>query len=72
MLNTYTQIYIQFVFAVQNRMSLIQDAWKNELSKYIINQQQNHKKRTFREEYLELLSRFNVDYDKRYILKDIQ
>ena len=40
--------------------------------KYIINQEQHHKKKTFREEYIELLNRFNVDYDERYILKDIQ
>jgi hypothetical protein len=40
--------------------------------KYIINQEQHHKKRTFKEEYLELLNKFNVDYDERYILKDIQ
>ena len=35
MANTYTQIYIQAVFAVQNRMSLIQPQWKEELYKYI-------------------------------------
>ena len=153
MANTYTQMYIQFVFAVQNRRSLIQTAWKDELYKYItgivqnnkhkliaingmsnhihvfvgykphqlipdllqdikgsssgwinkkgfvkgkfkwqegygafsyshsqidrvvkyiLNQEQHHNKKTFREGYLELLSRFNVDYDERYILKDIQ
>ena len=69
MANTYTQIYIQFVFAVQNRVSLIQPTWKDELYKYIMNQQQHHKKKTFREEYLELLNRFNIDYNERYILK---
>ena len=153
MANTYTQLYIQFVFAVQNRVSLIQTAWKDELYKYIcgivqnnkhkliaingmpnhvhvfigykphqlipdllqdikgsssgwinqkgfikgkfrwqesygafsyshshidkvvkyiLNQEQHHRKKTFGEEYLELLSRFNVDYNERYILKDIQ
>lgn len=35
MANTYTQIYIQAVFAVQNRQSIIQNEWKNELHKYI-------------------------------------
>lgn len=35
MANTYTQIYIQFVFAVQNRIGLIQEHWKNELYKYM-------------------------------------
>ena len=153
MANTYTQLYIQFVFAVQNRRSLIQNEWKDELYKYItgivqnnkhkltaingipnhihifigykphqlipdllqdikgsssgwinskgfinskfnwqegygafsyshsqidrvvkyiMNQEQHHKKKTFREEYLELLNKFNVEYDERYILKDIQ
>ena len=153
MANTYSQIYIQFIFAVQNRASLVQHAWKDELYKYITgivqankhkliaingmpdhihvfvgykphqmipdllqdikgassgwinkkgfikgkfswqegygafsyshshidnvvkyitNQEQHHKKRTFREEYIELLNKFNVDYNERYILKEVQ
>jgi len=35
MANTYTQIHIQVVFAVQNRRSLIAPAWKEELYRYI-------------------------------------
>lgn len=35
MANTYTQIYIQVVFAVYGRESLIQPIWKDELYKYI-------------------------------------
>ena len=35
MANTYTQIHLQFVFAVQNRISLIQDIWKPDIYKYI-------------------------------------
>ena len=153
MANTYTQIYLQFVFAVQDRVSLIKDVWKDELykyitgivqnnkhkliaingmpnhihifigykphqlipdllqdikgsssgwinnrgfvnnkfrgqesygafsyshsqidrvAKYIINQEQHHKRKKFREEYIELLNRFDIDYDDRYILKDIE
>jgi len=41
--NTYTQIYIQFVFAVKARESLIQISWKNELYKYITGIVQNNK-----------------------------
>lgn len=43
--NTYTQIHIQVVFAVQNRQSLISGHWKDELYKYItgIIQNNNHK-----------------------------
>ncbi|MEI6519893.1 MAG: IS200/IS605 family transposase [bacterium] len=33
--NAYTQIYIQIVFAVQNRMALIDPLWEDELYKYI-------------------------------------
>lgn len=35
MANTYTQIHVQAVFAVQNRQSLIQKDWKDELYKYL-------------------------------------
>lgn len=42
MANTYTQIHIQVVFAVQNRQSLIQQKFKEELYKYITGIIQNH------------------------------
>lgn len=152
MANTYTQIHIQTVFAVQNRQSLIDDEWQDHLYKYITaiirnndhkllqingmpdhvhilfgfrpvqslsdlmkqvkqdsskwvnqsrhtnyrlswqegygafsysksqlprvinyiqNQQEHHKTRTFREEYLALLETHGVDYDERYIFKPI-
>ena len=152
MANTYTQIYLQFVFAVENRASLIQPEWKNELYKYItgivqnnnhkliringmpnhihvfvgykphqlipdllqdikgnsstwinekkfirgqfnwqagygafsyshsqidhvvqdiMNQEKHHTKKTFLQEYTELLERFDIPYDDRYILRDI-
>jgi REP element-mobilizing transposase RayT len=45
MANTYTQIHIQLVFAVQNRASLIKDSWKDEMYKYMtgIIQNKDHK-----------------------------
>ena len=42
MANTYTQIHIQVVFAVQDRQSLIKNEWKDELYKYITGIIQNH------------------------------
>ena len=152
MANTYTQLYIQLVFAVQNRVSLVQPEWEDELYKYItgivqnnghkliaingmpnhihvfigykphqllpdllqdikgsssgwinrkrfvrgkfrwqesygafsyshsqidsmvkyiMNQKQHHKTTSFREEYIEFLNSFKVNYNERYILKDI-
>jgi REP element-mobilizing transposase RayT len=153
MANTYTQIYIQYVFAVQNRASLINEKWQTQLYKYISgiaekhehklfvingmpdhvhvlismnpkqapsdlmyhikrssslwvnenklvtgkfswqegfgafsygksqipdiaryieNQQQHHKKRSFIEEYIELLNDFGIEYDERYIYNPIE
>ncbi|HEY1719355.1 MAG TPA: IS200/IS605 family transposase [Verrucomicrobiae bacterium] len=37
--------------------------------RYIENQQKHHAKKSFREEYVELLEKFDVDYDKKYIFK---
>jgi putative transposase len=45
MANTYTQLHIQFVFAVKYRKAMILESWKNELHKYItgIFQKNDHK-----------------------------
>lgn len=148
MANTYTQIYIHVVFAVQGRQGLIPKAHKEELHKYIVgiirnknqkliainsmpdhvhlliglspnmalsdlirdvkanssrfinekrwvrgkfnwqegfgafsysrsqlnavvnyieNQEKHHSIRPFREEYLEMLKRFDVEYDPKYV-----
>jgi REP element-mobilizing transposase RayT len=42
MANTYSQIHIQTVFAVQERNCLIRELWKDELYKYITGIIQNH------------------------------
>ncbi|MHB9012617.1 MAG: IS200/IS605 family transposase [Ignavibacteriaceae bacterium] len=152
MANTFTQIYLHLVFAVQNRVSLIQHAWKDELYKYITgitqnnghkliaingmpnhlhiavgykphqlipdllqdikgdsskwinkkkfvrgrfnwqegygafsfshpqidrvvnyinNQEHHHGKKTFREEYIQLLKKYDIPFDEKYILIDV-
>ena len=152
MANTFTQIYIHTVFAVENRICLIKDTWREELHKYITgitinkkhklisinsvadhihifigmkpaqsvssllqdikdnssrwinqkkfvlgkfnwqpgfgafsyshshikavalyieNQEEHHRKKTFREEYVELLQKFDIAYDERYLFKDV-
>jgi putative transposase len=148
MAGTYSQIYIQIVFTVQNRLQLLQKPWRDEVFKYmagiikakgqkpiivngvinhvhvfvglkpdmtvsslvrdiknnstnfinknkflpvkfgwqggygsfsyghsqidrvynyILNQEKHHKKKTFKEEYLELLRRFDIDYDDGHL-----
>ncbi|MHB1688597.1 MAG: IS200/IS605 family transposase [Ignavibacteriaceae bacterium] len=152
MANTFTQIYLHLVFAVQNRVSLIQPEWKDELYKYITgitqnnghkliaingmpnhlhiavgyklhqlipdllqdiksdsskwinkkkfvrgrfnwqegygafsfshsqidrvvnyinNQEHHHGKKTFREEYIQLLKKYDIPFDEKYILIDV-
>jgi len=151
--DTYTQLYIQFVFAVHNRASLIQPEWDSELYKYITgiiqnkshkmiaingmpdhlhmfigfqpvdkmselikvvkgesskwikerghvkgkfrwqegygafsysrshinrvyhyikNQKKHHQKKSFKEEYIELLKKFKVEFDERYIFTPVE
>jgi putative transposase len=153
MANTYTQIHLHLVFAVQNRRSLISEIWEDDLYKYITgivqknkhkmliingmpdhlhiaigmqptqslsdlmqdikgssskwinennyckgtfrwqegygafsynksllprlinyikNQKKHHSKKTFLEEYKEFLEAFEVEYDARFIFKEIE
>lgn len=37
--------------------------------RYIENQQKHHAQKSFRDEYMELLAKFGVEYDPRYIFK---
>ena len=37
---------------------------------YIANQAEHHKKKSFKDEYLDFLQLYNVDYDERYVLSD--
>lgn len=39
--------------------------------KYIQKQREHHKKKCFREEYLDFLKKFDVDYDERFIFKPV-
>jgi hypothetical protein len=39
---------------------------------YIINQKRHHEKKTFMEEYVELLSKFGVTYDQQYIFHPVE
>lgn len=34
---------------------------------YILNQEEHHKKKTFREEYLDFLRKFNIEYQEKYL-----
>jgi REP element-mobilizing transposase RayT len=44
----------------------------DDVVKYIMNQQEHHKKRTFKEEYLDFLKKFEIEYDERYLFEWIE
>jgi REP element-mobilizing transposase RayT len=44
----------------------------DDVIKYIINQQEHHNKHTFKEEYLDFLKKFEIDYVERYLFEWIE
>jgi putative transposase len=40
--------------------------------KYILNQEEHHKTKSFKEEYLEFLEKFEIDYDEKYLFEWIE
>lgn len=41
----------------------------DDVAKYILNQEKHHAKKTFKEEYLEMLKKFDIDYDEKYLFE---
>lgn len=39
---------------------------------YILNQEEHHRKKTFKEEYLDFLKKFELEYDEKYLFKWIE
>ena len=52
--------YSAFSYSKSQRDSVI---------KYIMNQEKHHKKKSFKEEYLEILDKFDIKYDEKYIFE---
>jgi len=42
---------------------------RNSLIKYILNQEEHHRRRTFKEEYLDMLRNFEISYNEQYIFE---
>ena len=38
---------------------------------YILNQEKHHAKKSFREEYLDMLRKNEIEFDERYIFEDV-
>jgi putative transposase len=44
----------------------------NRVANYILNQPEHHKKKTFKQEYLSILQKLEIDYDERYLFEWIE
>lgn len=72
-------------FINENRLSKFKFCWQEDYGafsyshsqigtviKYILNQKEHHRKKTFREEYIDFLKNFKVEYDERYLFNWIE
>ncbi len=59
----YSQFYWQDGFSVYS----VSPSEVDRLVKYINNQKEHHQKKTFKEEYLDFLNFYGVEYDERYM-----
>ena len=44
--------------------------YEGAIKEYIKNQMEHHKRVSFREEYLQFLQLYNIEYDERYVFTD--
>ena len=42
---------------------------RNKVIKYIMRQEDHHKGKTFREEYMDILNKFEIDFDDKYVFE---
>ena len=74
--NTYTKLYIQFVFVVKYRDNFIQTTWKDELYKYItgITQKNGHKVIAINgmPDHVHLFVRFNPNQSMSELMRDVK
>jgi putative transposase len=74
--NTYTQLYVQLIFAVKFRESMIDKAWKEDLNKYITGAVQNKGHKMLRvngvADHIHIFLAFQPSVSISDIVKDIK
>ncbi len=48
------------------------DSHVDNVVQYILNQEEHHKRKTFREEYMELLEKFKIEYNENYLFEPLE
>jgi len=69
-MKTLSPIYEKFSWQGGYAAFSVSQSVVDKTIEYVGTQKEHHKKATFREEYLELLQLYQVDYDDRYVFSD--
>jgi REP element-mobilizing transposase RayT len=76
MANTFSQIYIQIVFAVQGRQNLIASEWREELYKYITGIVKNHEQKLIAiggvSDHIHILIGFKPNFEISKLVQEIK
>ncbi len=66
--------YVKYQFAWQGGFGAFSygKSQIDRVVRYIQNQESHHAKRSFRDEYVSFLNLFNVEYDERYIFREME
>ena len=67
--NTYTKFYAHCVFTPKGKSSLLTESIRDRVNKYVLNQEEHHKEKKFRDEYLQILNDNGVDYNNDYLFE---
>ena len=61
--------FSKFTFSWQAGYGAFSYSWSQvkAVAEYIMNQEEHHRKKTFREEYLEMLQKFEIEYKEAYL-----
>ena len=73
--DTFSQIYIQIVFAVRNRKKMIHSSWEEQLFKFIAGIIKNNEQKLlaingnidFLDEYVAFLKEYEIDFEMKYL-----
>jgi REP element-mobilizing transposase RayT len=69
-IKTISPTYEKFAWQSGYAVFSVSQSIVEKTTAYIQNQEEHHRKQTFKNEYLEFLKLYNVNYDERYVLSD--
>ena len=69
-IKTLGQEYECFAWQGGYAVFSVSESLINKTIEYVIKQKEHHKKLSFKEEYIQFLKLYNIDYDERYVFED--